>query len=68
MKDTQSILETIDQMTRISEQIIRRLNELRPITNQIAAGNLDPVVHEKLLEIQGEIGRLHGMREQLRPR
>ena len=68
MKDTQSILETIEQMTRISEKIIRRLNELRPITNQIAAGNPDPAFREKTLEIQAEINRLHELRQELRPR
>ena len=59
MTEPNSVLETIDQISDIARRIVQRLDELRPVAEQIEAGSRDPALLEKNRRLQEEINSLH---------
>ena len=65
MTDVASFSHILDQISDTSRQIVQLVDELRPVTEQIMAGNRDPAILEKNNRIQEAIARLDGLRDQL---
>ena len=57
--------EVFRQWVETSEQLNKRLEELRPISMQIDDGNHDPAILETNSRLQDEISRLHERRDKL---
>ena len=66
MSDKTTYPEIIRQIGEISRRIVELVDELRPITGKIMAGDHNSENLEKSNQIQEEIGHLDELREQLR--
>ena len=66
MTEPTSLLDIIDQSSDIARRIVRLLGELRPVTEQIIAGNRDPAILAKERRLQDKIARLDEQRDMLR--
>jgi hypothetical protein len=63
MTDIDKLKAVLDEMSAITKDIGRLLNELKPVAASLMQGNRDPALLYKNTQLQAKIDALHELRE-----